>query len=263
MTKSQNHYTAKLAGYPVSTKMDAQTLEFCANIARRTMRDWLQPVEWNDEVTPTGNWNVAKDWFPAIEVDQDTRNVTVTTYDSTGHQKKATVETAWIEIDESDDHQAMYIRGSVDCQNWKNYKCSGSQNFCFAVFVGDSGHIYTHRAPATKGWMNGNPNGILKRLRKLGIGADKDVIQQGDFLLKPANGNGYPDASFAHERMGAGHHNFEFPVLYHRGQYKITEPTTLIHTAVDGIQHPDVIVPPGKYVVGTTANQLAHSNARD
>jgi hypothetical protein len=110
--------------------------------------------------------------------------------------------------------------------------------------------------------MEADPDTIRKRLRKLGIGAD-NVIQQGDFLLKPANGRSYPDSDFAHERMGSGHHNFEMPVLYHRGQYWIKESTTLIHTAVDGIQHPDVIVPPGKYVVGTTANQLRHSNARD
>jgi len=262
-TKKEALAIARRAGYPVSSKMDAQTLNFCANIAIRSMRHWLKPWTTEETVTPSGNWNTAKDWFPTIDVDQDTRTIKITTYESYGHQKKASVETEWLDIAMSDDHRAMYIRGSVDCRNWKNYKCSGSQDFCFAVFVGDSGHVYTHRAPATKGWMKGSPNDILKRLRKLGIGADKDVIQQGDFLLKPANGNGYPDAAFAHERMGSGHHNFEFPVLYHRGQYLITEPTTLIHTAIDGIQHPDVIVPQGKYIVGTTANQLRHRNARD
>jgi hypothetical protein len=263
MTKAQNYNIAKQAGYPVTKKMDAQTLEFCGNVARRVMRSWLDPLKVEEFIRPSGNWNTAKNWFPEIRVTQESRDILIITYTSTGFQKKATVETEWIDIDMADAHDAMYVRGSVDVRNWQNYKCSGSQKFCFAVFVGDSGHVYTHRAPATKGWMEGNPNGIRKRLRKLGIGATTGVFQQGDFLLKPANGGGYPDAEFAHERMGSGHHNFEFPVLYHRGQYFITEATTLIHTAVDGIQHPDVIVPPGKYVVGTTANQLSHSNARD
>ncbi|MBW2345628.1 MAG: hypothetical protein JRF53_16835 [Deltaproteobacteria bacterium] len=263
MTKKDSIKIAKKAGYPVNTKMDAQTLEFCANIARRAMRDWLKPVIVQEDCTPTGNWNVAKDWFPEIEVDQKTRTIRITTYDTYGHQDRASVSTEWIGADESDDHKAVYVRGEVDCRNWRRGKCSGSQQFCFAVFEGDSGHVYTHRAPATKGWMDGDPNKILNRLRKLGIGADRGVVQQGDFLLKPANGNAYPDAAFAHERMGSGHHNFEFPVFYERGQFWITEPTALIHTAVDGVQHPDVIVPPGKYVVGTTANQLRHNNARD
>ena len=262
-TKKEALTIVKRAGYPVSSKMDHQTLSFCANIAHRSMRDWLKPITITEECHPSGNWTCAKDWFPIINVDQESRKVSITTYETYGHQKKATIDTGNIDVDISDDHRAVYIRGVVNCKNWNNWEGSGSQKFCFAVFIGDSGHVYTHRAPATKGWMNGDPNGILKRLRKLGIGAEKGVIQQGDFLLKPANSNGYPDASFAHERMGSGHHNFEFPVLYHRGQYKITEPTILIHTAVDGIQHPDVVVPLGKYIVGTTTNQLHHANARD
>lgn len=263
MTKKDLVKIGQSAGYPVCMKIDIQTLEFCANIARYAMRSWLKSSIHCVTVVPGGNWNTAKEWFPTIEVDQLARYVTITTYETDGFQEKASVSLEWINVDISDDHRAMYVRGEVNCRNWRNYKCSGSQQFCFAVFVGDSGHIYIHRAPAKKGWMNGNPNGILKRLRKLGIGADRGVIQQGDFLLKPANSKGYPDEDFIHERMGSGHHNFEFPVLYHRGQYFITEPTMLIHTAVDGVQHPDVIVPPSKYFVGTTANQLDHSNARD
>jgi hypothetical protein len=230
-----------------------------------TLEDCKDTLSWTlieDEVDPSGNWNVARDWFPTIEVYQDSKHISVTTFDSSGFQDKATVETEWINFDRSEDGSQVFVRGSVFVKNWINRKCSGSQKFCFAIFVGDSGHIYTHRAPATKGWMTCKPDLIRKRLRKLGIGA-VNVIQQGDFLLKPANGNAHDDSDFAHERMGSGHHNFEFPVLYHRGQYWITEPTTLIHTAVDGIQHPDIVVPPGKWVIGTTANQLAHGNARD
>ena len=221
----------------------------------------------NESVTPGGNWNTAKDWFPTVDVDQATRAVNITTFDSFGYQKKASVETESIETDLSENGDSLFIRGSVDVKNWQNGKCSGSQNFCFAVFVGDSGHIYTHRAPASKGWMNCQPEEIRKRLRKLGIGATENLVQQGDFLMKPANGATIDDSEFKHETMGAGHHNFEMPVLYaYRNggrQYKITEPTRLIHTAIDGIKHPDVIVPVGIWIVGTTASQLNHSNARD
>lgn len=218
-------------------------------------------IEWVD-ATPGGNWNTARDWFPTIEVDQPARHITVTTFETRGHQKKASIDTKWVDINRSDDGTQVFIRGEVDVRNWINGKCSGSQRFCFAIFIGDSDHVYVHRAPATAGWMTAAPDTIRKRLRKLGIGA-VNVIQQGDFLLKPANGNAHPDADFAHERMGSGHHNFELPQLYHRGQFWVREEALLIHTATDGIQHPDVVVKPGKYIVGTTANQLAHSNARD
>ncbi|MBN2385136.1 hypothetical protein JXQ70_19860 [bacterium] len=219
-------------------------------------------VKYQTEVvSPGGNWNGPGDWLPRINVDQETGQITVTRFESRGYEKKASVETT--EISDTTEGNVSLIRGEVQVKNWKNPKCSGSQKFVFAVFEGDSGHIYIHRAPATKGWLECTPKSVLKRLRKLGIGADKGVIQQGDFLLKPAGANAYPDEDFAHERMGAGHHNFELPQLYHRGQFWVKEPTKLIHTAVDGIQHPDVIVPPGKYIVGTTAVQLNHSNKRD
>ena len=218
-------------------------------------------------VEPTGNWNVAKDWFPEINVDQATRTVKITTFVADGYQKKASVETEWIETKLSKSGDSLYIRGSVYVGNYQNGKCSGSQKFCYAVFVGDSGHIYTHRAPATKGWMNEHPEGIRKRLRKLGIGATENLVQQGDFLLKPANGAACKKEEFKHETTGAGHHNFEMPVLYafdgKSRQYKITAPTKLVHTAVDGIQHPTVTVPVGIWIVGTTASQLYHRNARD
>jgi hypothetical protein len=219
-------------------------------------------------VTPRGNWNTAGDWFPTIEINQETGLVSIEFFETSGRQDKASVSTEWSTFDLSDDCQAMYIRGEVSCKNWRTPKCSGSQKFCFAIFVGDSGHIYTHRAPATKGWMEGDPNKILHRLRKLGIGVENPAYQQGDFLLKDANGNGYDDAEFKHETMGAGHHKFVAPVLFADGpkgrQYLVKdEPVLLVHHATDGIQHPDVMVLPGKYIVGTTASQLAHSNKRD
>lgn len=225
-------------------------------------------VQKRHDFDASGNWNTAKDFFPTIEIEQNGTDsiVTVTTQHSTGYQKKATGETETIQIKQNENCDAVLITGNSVCQNWRNYKCSGDQKFCYCVFVGDSGHVYVHRAPATKGWMNCNPNDIRKRLRKLGIGAD-NVIQQGDFLLKPANGNSLPDEEFKHEFMGSGHHKFEVPVLrawsQQGTQVMITEPVILHHEAVDGIQHPDVTVPVGKYIIGTTANSLQHSNRRD
>jgi len=263
MTKKE--LMAKLAIRSVKSYKSWTVEKLTEMLAKNSHR--LGVVTLTDDATPYGNWTTAKDWFPIIEVDQDTHDIVVTTFDTSGFQKKASVETEWIDFELSNDGDQVFIRGSVDVRNWKNGKCSGSQNFCFALFVGDSGHVYTHRAPATKGWMNADAEIIRKRLRKLGIGAEKDVIQQGDFLLKPANGTAYPKDEFIHETMGAGHHNFEMPVLYAYGnkgrQYKITEDTNLIHTAVDGIQHPTITVPPGIYAVGTTANQLFHANAKD
>jgi len=219
------------------------------------------------EVNPTGNWNSAKDWFPLIEVDQDLGIVTVITHCTHGHQKYATVDTISLSVECSPEHDQVLIRGEVDCRNWRNPKCSGQQGFVFAIFRGDSGHVYIHRAPNSVGWRNTKPENIRKRLVKLGIGSTRGVIQQGDFLLKPATKKAYPDKEFKHETVGAGHHKFTVPVLYADGggnrQYKITEPTVLRHEAVDGIQHPDVTVPPGVYIVGTTSTGLNHINRGD
>lgn len=225
----------------------------------------LRVLKKKEVVAPAGNWNTAKDWFPEINVNQETGTVKVTYFESYGYQDKASVETEELTIDTKGD--SSFIRGNVSCKNWINYKCSGSQNFCFAVFQGDSGHIYIHRAPATKGWMNAKPQEIKKRLRKLGVGIEEVAYQQGDFLLKKANSTALNDNEFVHETMGAGHHVFDVPVLYafdgkHR-QYWIKETVMLIHEAVDGIQHPTVEIKPGKYIVGTTANSLRHRNKRD
>jgi hypothetical protein len=194
----------------------------------------------------SGNWNTAKDFFPTIEIKQNGNKsvVTITTQHSTGYQKKACGETEEIEIKQNKAKDAIIITGYASCTNWKNRKCSGSQDFCYCVFVGDSGHVYVHRAPATKGWMNCNPDYIRKRLRKLGIGAE-DVLQQGDFLLKPANGNALADNEFKHEYMGSGHHKFELPVLRAYSpqgtQILVQEETVVHHHAIDGIQHPDLV----------------------
>lgn len=226
----------------------------------------LRVLKKSVAVTPGGNWNTAKHWFPEIDVNQETGTVRVTYFYTVGHQKKASIETEWIKIDTKGN--SSFVRGEVDCRNWQNGKCSGSQQFCFAIFQGDSGHIYTHRAPATKGWMNAKPEEIRKRLRRLGVGVNEVAYQQGDFLLKKANGLALPDDDFKHESTGAGHHNFDVPVLYAvdekgRRQYWVKEAVTLTHRAVDGIQHPTVTVEPGKYIVGSTTDSLFHRNKRD
>lgn len=261
-TKSECVRICKEAGFPVSEKWDLQTLDFTANIAVNRLNSTLSHTIIYRSCTP-GKRDTANDWFPRISLDQKTKSIKIEIFNTSGYQKHCSISTE-MEIPEySTDKLACFLRGEVKATNWGYWRNSKTQSFCFAIFVGDSGHIYIHRAPATKGWMNGSPDNILKRLRKLGIGASEKVSQQGDFLLKPANGNAYPDADFAHEKMGSGHHNFELPQLYHRGQFWIKEPTTLIHTAIDGFQHPDVMIPPGKYIVGTTASQLRHGNMRD
>jgi hypothetical protein len=224
----------------------------------------------NEIVTPTGNWNAAKDWFPSIEIDQEKKHVTITTYDTRGHQRKASVETTDIDTALSTDGDQLLVTGEVDCRNWQNYKTSGQQKFVFAIFLGDSGHIYVHRAPATKGWRNLNPDRIRKRLVKLGIGAEKDVIQQVDFLLKPANGSSLPIDQFKHEWTSSSHHKFAEPVLseYVPRVGRIVyipagNSVELVHEAVDGIQHPTVTVPDGQWIIGSTATSLYHANDRD
>jgi hypothetical protein len=219
-----------------------------------------------EELDTLGNWAGPKDLFPRIEVDQETAVVTIT-YLSICNKKRGQYGTTHEHVEElSADGQVLRITGMTGLRNDRR-RTGGRQKFCYFVFFGDTGHLYTHRATASKGWLTCQPDSLLKRLRKFGIGADKGVLQQGDYLLKPANGQAYPDAEFLHETMGSGHHKFETPVLYATGprgrQYKITEPTRLLHEAVDGLQHPTIVVPVGTWIVGTTSNGLSHSNKRD
>jgi len=219
-----------------------------------------------DEYESLGNWAGPRELFPVISVDQESAEVEITYFSIANSKRGQWGQTHECSETISEDGQVLKITGMTGLRNDRR-RTGGRQKFCFFVFRGDSGHLYTHRATASKGWLECPPEKLLKKLRKLGIGADKGVIQQGDFLLKPANGNAYPDSEFAHESMGAGHHNFAAPVLYADGtkgrQYKIIEPILLKHTAVDNIQHPDVIVPIGIYIVGTTSEGLRHSNKRD
>lgn len=218
------------------------------------------------EYSKQGKWWGPAELFPDISVDQATRVVTVV-YHSAADPSRRYGKTWEHSETISSDGQAVLIRGMCGYKNLVHPQCGGRQQFCFAVFVGDSGHVYTHRAPATRGWMECRPEDITARLVKLGIGAVRGVIQQGDYLLKPANGNALPEEEFKHEYMGSGHHRFEVPVLRawsgRATHVLIREPVRLVHHAVDGIQHPDVVVPAGQYIIGTTASSLRHANGRD
>jgi hypothetical protein len=217
-----------------------------------------------------GNWTTTNDCLPIIEVDQETHEVTISLAGTTGYQKKACVDSSLDRVAMSPECDQLLIVGEVVVKNWVHWQCSKTQKFVFALFVGDSGHIYTHRAPATKGWRELDPSKIRKRLVKLGVGSTSGVIQQGDFLLKPANGFSLPVEDFRHEWESASHHKFSEPVLSEyvprvgRVIYIPAGRTVeLHHEAVDGIQHPMQVVPEGQWVIGSTASQLRHSNARD
>jgi len=221
-------------------------------------------------VNPTGNWNTARSFFPIINIDQEKGLINVESLSTVGRQKKASIETTMYATKFSKDRTQVLISGEVYCRNWINGKTSGTQAFCFVIFIGDSGHIYTHRAPATKGWLNCSPESLKKRLVKLGIGALKGVLQQGDFLLKPANGNMQPIESFKHEWTSSSHHKFSEPLLSKyvdkvgRIIYILNGKTVeLHHEAVDGIQHPTIQVPAGQWIIGSTATQLRHANKID
>jgi hypothetical protein len=218
------------------------------------------------ELSGLGNWAGPKDLFPVIEVDQEKELVRIGVCEVRDFDMGQYGRTHECKISKSPDGSVMRITGMTGLRNDKRHT-GGRQDFCYYVFRGDSGHYYTHRAVASKGWITCKPADFLKRLVKMGIGAITGVYQQGDYLLKPAKGHAYPDSDFAHESMGSGHHNWECPVLYASGpygrQYKVTEPTQITHTAVDGIKHPPITVQPGIYIIGTTSEGLNHSNKRD
>jgi len=224
-------------------------------------------LEKECKYTRLGNWAGPRDLFPTLEIHQQSSQLTISYWEINDHQRGMYGRTHSHTTSVSTDGQVVRITGLCGLRN-DQHRVGGRQSFCFFVFRGDSGHIYTHRARATAGWVTCDPEKLLHRLRKLGLGrSDTGVIQQGDFLLRPANGQGYADEAFKHESMGAGHHGFLAPVLYHDGargrQYRVTEPVTLRHTAVDGIRHPDVLIPVGKYYIGTTSVSLATRNMRD
>ncbi len=230
----------------------------------------METIIKNEIISPRGNWATAKDFFPLINVDQEKKVITITTYESEGRQKYASISTDALRVKMSLDKTQCLVKGLVNCKNWKHWECSKAQSFVFAIFVGDSGHIYIHRAPATKGWLELDPEKIRKRLIKLGIGATTGIIQQGDFILKPANGNSLPIDQFLHEWSSSSHHKFSEPLLseYISRVGRIIyipegKSVKLVHEAIDGIQHPTVTVPAGQWIIGTTASSLRHSNRRD
>jgi len=219
----------------------------------------------NQEVSPGRRW-ARSACLPGTHIQDD--EVTVIMPYTEGYQKNKTVE---CELDgRRDGGDVIILTGHASMRDWRERRYSGDQRWVLVIFRGDSGAIYIHRPPATKGWLECPPEKALARLRKLGIGAESPEYQQGDFLLKKANGKAYPQEAFLHETTGSGHHTFVTPVLYcdqHGGEYGrqllVTEPVLLVHGAVDGIRHPDVLVQPGQYIVGTTARSLRTGALRD
>lgn len=231
--------------------------------------DRITFVTKNGTLERVGNWDGPKELFPTIDVDQRTSVVTVTYWDVSNHDRGQWGKTHEHREALSPDGQVLRITGMTGLRNDRR-RTGGRQKFCFFVFRGDSGHLYTHRSVASEGWLTTPPEKLLGRLRKMGIGAEKGIVQQGDFLLKPANGHSQPVDTFAHEWMGAGHHKFSEPVLseYVSGVGRLVyipegKVVDVHHEAVDGIQHPTVTVPPGQWIVGTTAQSLHHDNMRD
>lgn len=221
------------------------------------------------ELDSVGNWEGPKALFPTITVDQNTTQVAIELFSVSNRKRGQWGCTHEHEVRISDDGQVLRLTGLVGLRNDRR-SAGGRQQFCYFVFQGDSGHYYTHRAPATKGWLECPPEKLLARLRKMGCGAAKNVIQQGDFLLKPANGKALPLDQFLHEWAGAGHHKFSEPVLSEYaprvGRIVLVpagKSVELHHEAVDGIQHPMQVVPAGQWIVGTTAAGLRHNNMRD
>jgi hypothetical protein len=229
----------------------------------------LKVIVKNGDIDSLGNYAGAKDIFPTIEVDQVSSTVTVTYFEVSNSKRGQWGKTHEHDERKSSDGQAVLITGMCGLRNDRR-RTGGRQSFCYGVFRGDSGHIYVHRAPATKRWMECLPGLLLARLRKVGCGATIGVIQQGDFLLKPANGKAVDVDVFKHEWSGAGHHTFTEPVLseYVDGVGRLVlvqegHDVKVVHKAVDGIQHPTMTVPAGQWIVGTTAASLRHSNKRD
>jgi hypothetical protein len=219
-----------------------------------------------EEFESMANYATARDLFPTFSIDQESMAVTISTWSVSNQKRGQWGKTHECDVVASTDGQVLRISGFCGLRNDRR-GTGGQQKFCYFIFVGDSGHLYCHRSVASKGWLECGPDLLLKKLVKAGIGTAKNVIQQGDFLLKPANGSSYLDSDFQHESMGAGHHNFICPVLYADGskgrQYWVKEPVLLVHTATDGIKHPDQDIPVGKWIVGTTKESLRHENKRD
>jgi hypothetical protein len=157
------------------------------------------------ELDSVGNWDGPSALFPTITVDQETAAVSITYHEVSNSKRGQWGRTHEHNETLSSDGQVLRLTGLTGLRNDRR-RTGGRQKFCFFVFRGDSDHLYVHRSVASKGWLECTPDKLLKRLRKLGIGAAENVIQQGDFLLKPANGNAYPIDRFLHESMGAGHH---------------------------------------------------------
>jgi hypothetical protein len=71
-----------------------------------------------------------------------------------------------------------------------------------------------------------------------------------------------PESAFRHETGGVGRHRFAAPVLFsdaHPDGFRrimVTEPVTMSHEPTEGAVHPQVVLPPGQFIVSGTARSL-------
>ena len=203
-----------------------------------------------------------RDLQPEVAIDQPSRTVTVARLETAGYQKKKSLTTSFRRCSVGADGQGALVTVAADLKDWQERRYSGEQTFCYAIFLGDSGHIYVHRPPATASWLEADASGeaLRYRLRKLG-GATRGSIQQGDLLFCPANGQSLPAEAFAHEVPGVGHHTFGAPILFGAGDggrvYLVpAEGMEVVHRPTTGAVHPTITLPAGQWIVRTTPATL-------
>jgi|GEM_PF-5291257 len=199
--------------------------------------------------------------IPDVVVHQPSRTVVIRTQETDGYQDYACVDTD-LEIRHGADGQGAIASGCVRVSCWGASSAHGGRRgLCFAAFLGDSGHVYVHRAPATSTWTGMEASGaaIRERLRKLG-GATRGTIQQGDLLFVPANGRSLPPESYQHEVGALGHHVPALPLLQawigSERALLVREPTEIRHLPAQGATHPTITLPAGQWIVRTTASSL-------
>jgi len=207
-----------------------------------------------------GREYVTSDACPILEIDQTSRTVTVVHPMTTGYQSYASV-TSEVAIELGLDGEGAMVVTDCTIRNWVDWRRSTSQIFVHFVFVGDSGHVYVHRPPATETWLRQSPEGadIRKRLRRLG-GTTEGTIQQGDMLFVPAGRLLLPLEQYRHEVSTFGHHVPAVPVLQaYNGRHSlilILETTEIRHLPTTGAVHPPIVLPPGQWIVRHTARSL-------
>ena len=130
------------------------------------MNEKITIVVREDRYESVGNWDGARALFPSIRVDQEKALVEIT-YWSVANSRRGQWGTTHEHTEAlSPDGQVLRITGMTGLRNDRR-GTGGRQKFCFFVFRGDSGHLYTHLAVASAGWLNTPPEKLLGRLRKI------------------------------------------------------------------------------------------------